>query len=80
MTKTAATAALKRLDAFIGEWTLEASFPGAPPGHAVFEWVLGRQFLVERSEAPDPAPDGMSIVTSIPSAGPIPSTTSTREA
>jgi hypothetical protein len=39
--------------AFIGEWTMEASFPVASPtgivGRTVFEWVLGGQFLVQRS-------------------------------
>jgi hypothetical protein len=54
--------ALARLDAFVGEWKVEASFEGAPPGHSVFEWALHGQFLVQRSEAPDPAPDGLMVV------------------
>jgi len=59
-------AALERLDAFVGEWSVEASFadlsaPGGAIGHAVFEWVLGGQFLVERAEVPD-APDSIAIV------------------
>jgi hypothetical protein len=69
MTKAAAKAALKRLDDFIGEWKLDASFPGAPPGRAVFEWILGGQFLIQRSEAPDPAPDGLAIVSVDPDRG-----------
>jgi hypothetical protein len=59
-------AALERLDAFVGEWSIEASFarlsaPAGVTGHAVFEWVLGGQFLVERAEVPD-APDSIAIV------------------
>ena len=51
------------LNAFTGEWTIEATFPGAGAGgHAVFEWVLGGQYLVERSEVPG-APDSIAIVT-----------------
>jgi hypothetical protein len=52
---------LERLDAFIGEWSIEASFGPDATARAVFEWVLGGQFLVERSEVPD-APDGIAIV------------------
>ena len=69
MTKAAVRAALKRLEPFIGEWMLEASFPGSPPGHAIFEWALGGQFLIQRSEAPDPAPDGLAIVSVNPERG-----------
>jgi hypothetical protein len=55
---------LERLDAFVGEWSLEASLTAGVTGRAVFEWVLGGQFLVERSEVPDvpEAPDGIAIV------------------
>ncbi len=44
-------AALKELNVFLGEWTLEASFsnPGST-GRCVFEWTLGGQFLVQRTE------------------------------
>ena len=51
--------ALRRLEPLVGEWTIEApDFAGAPPGRAVFEWVLGGAYLLQRSQAPDPAPDG----------------------
>jgi hypothetical protein len=55
---------LERLDAFVGEWTVEVPFAPGVNGHAVFEWVLGGQFLMERSEVPDvpEAPDGISII------------------
>ena len=48
---------LERLDAFVGEWSIEASFGPGVTGRTVFEWALDGQFLVERSEVPDvPAP------------------------
>jgi hypothetical protein len=51
------------LDAFIGEWTIEASFEGAPEGTVVFEWMPGDEFLVERWEVPHPAaPDGLAVI------------------
>jgi hypothetical protein len=60
-------AALERLDALAGEWTTEArfSFTADPvAGRVTFEWTLGRQFLVERSEAHHPdAPDGLAIIS-----------------
>jgi hypothetical protein len=62
MSQDALHAAMKRLEAFIGEWKVEASFPGSPPGRAVFEWELGGQYLVQRTQAPDPAPDSVAIV------------------
>jgi hypothetical protein len=67
MDEAARNAARARLDAFIGEWSIEAAFPLAPPtgvvGRAVFEWTLGGQFLVQRSEVPHPdAPDSVAIV------------------
>ena len=63
--------ALARLGVFAGEWVLEAQFPGQPPapdgaGPRVvsrFEWALGRQFLLQRTEVPVPeAPDSLAIV------------------
>jgi hypothetical protein len=63
MSQAADNPALERLEPFVGEWNLEASFPDAPVGRAVFEWILGGQFLVERSEVPVPeAPDGFCII------------------
>jgi len=55
---------LERLDAFVGEWSIEASFGPDGTGRAVYEWVLGGQFLMERSEVPDvpEAPDGIAII------------------
>ena len=41
----------KQLERFIGEWTMQVTFPGVPPvagGRVVFEWMAGEQFLIER--------------------------------
>jgi len=57
--------ALARLDIFVGEWVVQARFPGAdgPAGRSRFEWALDRQFLIQRTEVPVPeAPDGLMIV------------------
>lgn len=56
------------LEIFVGEWTVEARFPGtpwgaAPPAKSVFEEILGGRYLVQRTEVPVPgAPDGFAIV------------------
>jgi len=60
--------ALACLDVFVGEWILEAQFPGSqradgPVARSRFEWALGRQFLLQRTEAPVPeAPDSLTII------------------
>jgi hypothetical protein len=59
---------LEPLNAFIGEWSVEVEFPQACStavrGRTVFEWMLDRRFLVQRSEVPIPeAPDSMSVVS-----------------
>ena len=73
--------ALARLDVFVGEWVLEDRFPsdsptapnaaeGGPMAHSWFEWVLDRQFLLQRTEIPVPqAPDSLSIVSADPQTG-----------
>jgi hypothetical protein len=64
--QTARSAALRRLDVFIGEWRMEAS----GKGRAIFEWALDGQFLLQRSEAPDSsAPDSVAIVGLDPGGG-----------
>ena len=55
-------AALARLEPLVGEWTLESPIAPGQAGRSVFEWALGGAFLLERSEAPDPAPNGLTIV------------------
>lgn len=66
--------ALDRLEALAGEWTMEASFdagyfgPGSRPvtdggGHATFEWLEGKYFLIQRVSVENPAaPDGVAII------------------
>jgi hypothetical protein len=60
-------AGIKYLEAFVGEWSMEAVFPNAPPtdirGQTTFEWMPGRRFLIQRWEIPHPdAPDGIAII------------------
>jgi hypothetical protein len=72
MTEHGENHAVERLEAFIGEWSMEAMFPNSPRidtgGHdtgarTVFEWLPGRRFLVQRWEVPHPAaPDGIAII------------------
>ncbi|MGH8984756.1 MAG: hypothetical protein ACRDY6_12905 [Acidimicrobiia bacterium] len=59
--------ALGRLAAFVGAWSVEASFPQFADsdlrGRTEFEWILGRRFLLQRSEVPHPeAPDSFSVI------------------
>jgi len=69
MSQAARNEALERLRAFIGDWSLKASFPGSPPGRTVFEMALAGQYLIQRTEAPDPAPDSIAIVATDPKTG-----------
>lgn len=71
MDAAARQAALERLDVLVGEWVVEAEFPGleVPPGRSVFEWTLDRQYLVQRVQAPHPAPDAMAIIAVDPETG-----------
>src|SRR6266568_4171744 len=67
MDQAAHKSAMERLQPFIGEWSLDASFPGAPStgplGWSVFAWALGGQYLIERSEVSHPdAPDGLCVI------------------
>lgn len=55
------------LEPLVGDWSIEALFPGAPPsdlrGRTVFEWMPGGSFLVQRWEVPiDEAPDGLAVI------------------
>jgi hypothetical protein len=63
MDRQAGSSALEALNAFVGEWSMEASFPEAPLGRAVFEWLSGETFLVQRTQIPHPAaPDSLAII------------------
>lgn len=58
---------LDELEALVGEWTMEATPPGAEPwpgeARVSFEWLEGRTWLIERwsIEMPE-APDGIAII------------------
>ena len=58
---------MDEFNAFVGEWTTEAKHPAFPDtvvhGHAAFEWLEGRRFLISRArnEHPD-FPDSISII------------------
>ena len=59
---------LALLEAFVGEWRLEA--PAFPLPHdlanaarCTFEWTLGRTFLLQQAAIPVPeAPDGLCVI------------------
>jgi len=54
------------LEPFVGEWALQVAFPGAAPvagGRAIFAWMAGKRFLIQRWEVPAPsAPDGLAVI------------------
>jgi hypothetical protein len=67
MEQRAGNPAVERLDAFIGEWSIEAGPPAGPSwpgeGRVSFEWLEGRAFLIERWRIDLPeAPDGIAII------------------
>jgi hypothetical protein len=58
---------LKRLEPFLGVWTMEAVMPGVPRMDArarvTFEWLPGDGVLVQRWEVPVPvAPNGIAVI------------------
>ncbi|HEY2673349.1 MAG TPA: hypothetical protein VGJ07_23670 [Rugosimonospora sp.] len=71
------------LEVFVGEWAVEARFPGGPltgspaagggtgpVGRRVFEWILDGRYLAQRTEVSIPeAPDGLAIVACEPQEG-----------
>ena len=67
MDQPTAEEALRKLEPLVGEWILEARWPGGEPwpggGRAVFEWHASRAHLVQRATAELPeAPDSVSII------------------
>jgi len=65
MTATAAQRSLEALEALIGEWSMTNSFAGdsGPRARTTFEWLTGRQFLLQRWEVDHPdAPDGLAVI------------------
>jgi len=67
MSESTNTVARERLEALVGEWTIEAGPPGGPPwpgdGQVTFEWLDGVPLLIERSHVDMPeAPDGVAVI------------------
>jgi hypothetical protein len=67
MSESTNTTARQRLEALVGEWTLEAIPPGGPPwpggGSVTFEWLEGLPLLIERTHVDLPeAPDGVAVI------------------
>ena len=67
MDQPTAEEALRRLEALVGEWSVEATWPDGTPwpggGRVTFEWHSSGAHLVERGSADLPeAPDNVSII------------------
>ncbi len=67
MSQSTNTVARERLEALVGEWTLEAGPPGGPAwpggGRVTFEWLEGVPLLIERSHVDLPeAPDSVAVI------------------
>ena len=67
MNQSTDTAARERLEALVGEWTLQAIPPGGPPwpggGRVTFEWLEGAPLLIQRTHVDVPeAPDGIAVI------------------
>ena len=62
--EAARAAAMNRLEAFTGEWVMEAAFPDGygGTGRAVFEGARGGQFLICRTEVPGGPPDALMLM------------------
>ena len=56
---------LERLEPLAGAWEIKADLPGAEDltGRMTIEPILGGAFLIQRSQAPDPAPDGVCLIS-----------------
>ncbi|MEV2218592.1 hypothetical protein AB0E01_01785 [Nocardia vinacea] len=67
MNQSTNESARKRLEVFVGEWTMQAGPPGGPPwpgaGRVTFEWLTGTPLLVQRWHIDLPeAPDGVAVI------------------
>src|SRR5947207_7629470 len=67
MSESINTAARERLEALVGEWTMEATPPGRPPwpggGRVTFAWLEGVPLLIQHwhMELPE-APDAVAVI------------------
>jgi hypothetical protein len=67
MEQTAPHPDLEPMNALIGAWSTSATHPAFPSvvvsGHATFEWLEGRHFLIGRSRTDHPDfPDGLTVL------------------
>ena len=67
MSESTNAAARERLEALVGEWTMEAAPPGGPPwpggGRVTFQFLEGTPLLLERWQVDMPeAPDGVAVI------------------
>jgi hypothetical protein len=67
MSQSRETGPRERLEALVGEWTMEARPPGGPPwpgeARVSFAWLEGAPILVERWHVDLPeAPDGIAVI------------------
>jgi Protein of unknown function (DUF1579) len=57
---------LQHLDVLVGDWEITLDNPleqGAKVrGRTSFEWLEGGRFLIQRSRAEDPFPDGITVI------------------
>ena len=61
------TAARERLEALVGDWTMQAGPPGGPAwpstGTVSFRWLEGAPLLIQRWRVDNPqAPDGVAVI------------------
>jgi hypothetical protein len=57
-------AALRRLEPLVGAWGVTVGFDRSLRARSDFEWALGGQFLLQRTEVPHPdAPDSLTLVS-----------------
>jgi hypothetical protein len=59
--------ARERLEALVGDWTMQAGPPSGPPwpgtARVSFEWIAGAPLLIERWHVDNPeAPDGIAVI------------------
>lgn len=67
MNESATQTPRERLEALVGEWTLEAGPPGGPPwpgaGRVSFTWLHGAPLLIQAWHVDHPdAPDGVAVI------------------
>jgi hypothetical protein len=58
------------LEPLVGVWIEQLDLADTPPGRITFEWALGGQVLIQRSEIGDPnVPDSLAIIAAAADGG-----------